>query len=248
MENIKPKEEVVESTTPAPEEEGATQEPVVEETPKEEVQEPSSSTEEEDLSSLIDEEKKHGVPDPDKAKARFEKTFHPPVEEPVVEDFNEGDQPVTRAELDGILAKNTQQVILNSQQTEITNIAGDLAETDDEAELIRAIHSNRVYPANMPLREQLGEAHAVATIKREQAKNGELARKIRSQNSVSRNTATTHRDPQASLEPDMAPDLKASMTRAGYTFNSTQKRYEKTLPNGNILVKEKDKSPYMVEA
>lgn len=205
----------------------------------------NSTLKDENLTALIEAEKKHGKPDPNKARERFLKKQKESEPEEDAEDSNEDERPVTRRELEELLARQAHDSTLENQQGRLLEISRSLAESDDEAELIRAVHANRIFPAGMPLEEQLAEAHVIATAKRTQAKNAEMARKIASQNTVSRNTATTHRDPQAALEPDMAPDLKASMQRAGYTYNGTSRRYEKKLPNGRTLVKEAGKPPYL---
>lgn len=247
MENNNPKDtapeaDAVDTTAPSPE---PTPEPKEDKAPEETPDSSSKTEDKEDLTPLIEEEKKRG-PDPEKAKERIIKKRQ--QEDPQDDDdLDEEDRPMTRAEVQELLNRNTHDTILASQKTEIQNTSEDIAETPEEAELIRTIHANRVYPVGMSIREQMQEAQAVATIQRERAKNGELARKIQSQNNVSRNTATSHRDPQAPLEPDLAPDLKDSMKRSGYTYNSSNKRYEKKLPNGKILLKEKDKAPYLAE-
>lgn len=205
--------------------------------------EAEGSTSTEDLTALIEAEKKHGKPDPAKARERIEKKFKPVQEEEEEED--EEERPVTRRELAEMLARQAHENTLISQEDTIIELSESLGQTSQEAELIRSIHANRIFPVGMPLREQLAEAAAIANVKRVEARNAELTRKIQSQNTVSRNTATTHRDPQANLEPDMAPDLKVSMQRAGYIYNSSSRRYEKKLPNGKTLVKENGKPPYL---
>lgn len=234
-------EVVTEPEAPTPE---VTPEPAAEPVPEETPDSSSQEENAEDLTALIAEEKKHGKPDPQKARERFEKKRQ--REEPEEDEYiDEDEKPVTRRELQEMLAEQAHRNALESQQDAIAEISESLAESPSEAELIRTIHANRVFPAGMSLREQMMEAQAIATVKRTQAKNAELARTIKSQQTVSRNTATTHRDPQAALEPDLAPDLKASMQRAGYTYNNTARRYEKVLPNGKILVKEPNRPPYL---
>jgi hypothetical protein len=144
-----------------------------------------------------------------------------------------------------MLAEERRQITLQANETHLNALSLELAENPQEAELIREIHKNRVFPEGSSLEDQIQESHAIANYKRIQAKNSELSRKVASQQNASRNTATTHRDPQASVEPDMAPDLKASMKRAGYTYNNQARRYEKKLENGKTLVKEANKPPYL---
>ena len=204
---------------------------------------PQSSSTDEDLTALIEAEKKHGKPDLAKARERIERKLKPVQEEE--EEQDEDERPVTRRELADMLAEQVHRNTLVTQEDSIVELSESLGQTSQEAELIRSIHANRIFPVGMPLREQMAEAAAIANVKRVEARNAELTRKIQSQNTVSRNTATTHRDPQVSLEPEMAPDLKVSMQRAGYIYNSTSRRYEKKLPNGKTLVKEPNKAPYL---
>lgn len=238
MEN-NPTETTQEVAVESAEAETTTQEPATNDA------QPDSSSTEEDLTALIEEEKKRGKPDPTKARERFEKKAKREEEEPE-EDVDEDDRPLTRREMMEMLAEQNHRTNLENQADSIQKLSEEYAQTTQEAELIRSIHANRIFPVGMSLREQMAEAAAIANVKRTEARNAELARKIQSQNTVSRNTATTHRDPQAGTEPDLAPDLKASMVRAGFTYNSTSRRYEKKLPNGTTLVKEPGKPPYQV--
>lgn len=206
---------------------------------------PQGSSTEEDLTALIEAEKKRGKPDPAKARERIERKLNSEPEDE--EEIDEEERPVTRRELAELLARQAHETTLTTQEDTIVELSESLGQTSQEAELIRSIHANRIFPVGMPLREQLAEAAAIALVKRTEARNSELARKIQSQNTVSRNTATTHRDPQANLEPELAPDLKVSMQRAGYIYNNTSRRYEKKLPNGKTLVKENGKPPYLAD-
>lgn len=228
----------------------AVESPQAETTPAEVTQEtpaeptPSTSKEPtEDLTALIETEKKRG--DSRRGFDRVKKKREQVEEEPD-EPEDDSARPVTRKELEDIIAKERQAAYSTAYADRITELSEELGETPQEAELIRTIHANRVFPADMPLRDQLSEAHAIASYKRMQARNGELARAVLSQQTATRSTATTHRDPQAAAEPTLAPDVQASLKRAGYTFNSMNRRYEKKLPNGKTLVKEGNRPPYTV--
>lgn len=211
----------------------------------EEASENSSSTTEEteDLAALIEAERKSGKPDPEKARERFLKKRQ---EESGGDDDFEPQGTLTREEVEKMIAERTREVFVEANSSQIDSLAASIAESAQEAELIKEVHKNRIFPAGMSLRDQLSEAHAIANYKRNQAKTAEMARKIQSQETAYRNTATTHRDPQPAVEPDMAPDLKASMQRAGYTYNGQQKRYEKKMPNGKTLVKYPNQQPRLL--
>jgi hypothetical protein len=152
---------------------------------------------------------------------------------------------MSREDIERLVAERTQQIYKEVNRDRLLGAVNNLAESPKEAELMMLTIQNRIFPEGMSAEDIALETHAIVTAKRTQAKAVELARKVQSSANASRNTATTQRDPQASPAPGMAPDLAASMQRAGYTYNGQLKRYEKTLPNGKILVKESGKPPYL---
>jgi hypothetical protein len=231
--------ETVESTDAPATEVEAPQEPVAE-APAETTPEPDSTSTEDDYDALIEDEKKRGVPDPEKAKERFiSKKEVLDEDEPEDED----DKPMTKREAREFLAQQSHQTLVESNTERIIDYSESIADSPQQAEYMRQLHKNRTYPSGMSIREQMEEVYATANFKREQAKNIELARKIQSQDTASRDTATTHRDPQAGTEPKLESDMKTSLTRVGYTFNNQTRNYEKKLPNGNLLVTPDGKNP-----
>jgi hypothetical protein len=234
-----------ESSTPTVETDAVTEVPATEE-PKAgepDSSENSTSTTEEDLTSLIEEEKRQGKPDPEKARERFLESRQ--KEEP--EEPDDKDKPLTRREQEEMLAEMTRNAEINANQDRIFEYSNNFAETPQEAELIREIHKNRVFPSTMSIRDQVAEAHAIANAKRIQAKNVELTRAVQHGNTVSRDTAQTHRDPQASPQPGLPADMETSLKRSGYVYNSQEKRYEKTLPNGTVIATTDGKNPQPVK-
>lgn len=214
----------------------------------EEVDETSSddsSSQEVDYDKLIEEERSGGKPDPVKARERFEKSRNQPepTEQELDVDLDDEDRPMTRREAREFLAQQSHQTLVESNTERIMDYSEAIADSPAEAAYIREIHKNRVFPANMSLREQIAEAHAVATYKRTQSKAAELARAVRSAETKSHNSAASHRDPQASPAPKLGADLTASLKRSGYTYNNQNQRYEKTLPNGKTLWTKDGKNP-----
>jgi hypothetical protein len=194
----------------------------------------SSSSQETDYEALIEAERK---PDPDKAKEAFRKREEKrKQEETVVEEevIIEEDKPLTRKELDTYLARKTHEIIAEANAERIQEIATSIAESDGEARFIMEIHKNRVFPEGMSIREQLEEAKAIATAKRVAAKNVELARKVNSKETASKDTSTGTYETTTS-EPKLSADLKNSLRNAGFTFDNTLKVYTKTLPNGKKM-------------
>lgn len=198
----------------------------------------SSSSQETDYEALIEAERK---PDPEKAKEAFKKRQEKRIEH--VPETNEDDEevdedkPLTRKELEAYLARRTQEIVATANAERIQEIATELAESDGEARYIMEIHKNRVFPEGMPLKEQIAEAHAIATAKRNQAKLTEVARKVTSKETASKDTSTGVPDTTSS-EPKIAADVKQSLRNAGFTYDNTRKTYVKTLPNGKIMYRD----------
>ena len=195
----------------------------------------TSSSQDTDYDALIEAEKK---PDPEKAKEAFKKRQEKRTEH--VSETEEGDEesdedkPLTRKEIDAYLARKTQTIVAEANAERITEIATELADSDGEARFIMEIHKNRIFPEGMTLRDQLSEARAIASYKRMSAKNVELARKVQSKETASKDTSTGTQETTSS-EPKISADLKASLRNAGFTFDNTLKIYTKVLPNGKKM-------------
>jgi len=231
--------ETVESTDATPE-----VTPEETEATEEEVAEDISSTTETDYETLLEDEKKRGKPDPEKAKERFVKKRA--EEEEYEEEVDDEDKPLTRREAREFVAQQSHQILVESNAERINELSESVSDSPAQAAYIREIHKNRVFPAGMSLKEQIAEAHAIADYKRVQSKASEMAKTIKSQETASRDTATTHRDPQVGLAPKLDADMKQSLNRAGYSFNNKTRQYEKTLPNGKMLVTPDGKNPKLV--
>jgi hypothetical protein len=202
----------------------------------EESQDDSSSSQETDYEALIEAERK---PDPEKAKEAFRKRQEKRQEE--TEDTNDDgeseDKPMTRKDIDEYLARKTQMIVAEANAERITEIANELADTEGEARFIMEIHKNRIFPEGMTLRDQLSEARAIASYKRMSAKNAELARKVISKETASKDISTGTQESNTS-EPKVSADLKASLTNAGFLYDNTHKTYVKTLPNGKKMFRD----------
>lgn len=207
----------------------------VAETATNEESQDSSSTQETDFEALIEAERK---PDPEKAKEAFKKRQEKRIEH--VSETEEGDddsdedKPLTRKEIDAYLARKTQTIVAEANAERITELAKEMAESDGEARFIMEIHKNRIFPEGMTLREQLSEAHAIASYKRTVAKNVELARKVTSKETASKDTSTGVPETTSS-EPKISADVRNSLRNAGFIYDNTLKTYVKTLPNGKKM-------------
>lgn len=197
--------------------------------------EESSSSQDTDYEALIEAERK---PDPEKAKEAFKKRQEKRVEhvsEPEEgDDEPDEDKPLTRKEMDAYLARRTQEIVAEANAERIQEIATSIAESQGEARYIMEIHKNRVFPEGMSMREQLEEARAIATAKRLAAKNVELARKVNSKETASKDTSTGIQETTSS-EPKLSADHKVSLRNAGFSYDNTLKTYVKALPNGKKM-------------
>lgn len=192
-----------------------------------------SSSTQTDYEALIEAERKA---DPNKAKEAFKKRQEKRKEEIETHEEEEDvdDKPMTRREIEEYLARRTQEIVATANSERIQEIASTIADSEGEARFIMEIHKNRVFPEGMSIREQLEEAKAIATVKKVNAKNAELARKIASKETASKDTSAGI--PQiSSLEPKLSADLKGALRNAGFVYDNTTKLYLKTLPNGKRM-------------
>jgi len=154
------------------------------------------------------------------------------------DDTDEDDKPITRKDLDAVVQSTRQNLTKEFYATQITEIAKELSESDDEAAAIVEVHKSRTFPAHLSLRDQLEEVHAIVNRKRLISKNSELARANRSKETASNDSAGTYRDGQEGTAPKMSTSDTQAYERAGFIYDAKDKLYKKKLPNGNILIKD----------
>lgn len=203
-------------------------------------QEDSSSQKKEpeiDYEAELEIEKKRGLPDPEKAKEAFKKRKEKREAEEGEETEEEDDKPLTRKDLSSI----RQSVAKEMYADRVQEIAQRLSSSDAEARLIVEIHKNRTFPEGMPLPEQLEEAYVIANRKKILSTTAELKRALLSKDTVSKNTAGTHRDNVTTTTPKMSTADSAAYTRAGFTFDPKLKVFKKKLPNGFLFKDPKTK-------
>lgn len=154
------------------------------------------------------------------------------------DDEDDEEKPLTPRQLQKVLEERDQKTERRLMGAQIQEIARDLADSEDEAELIVEIHNNRTFPSHLSIREQLEEAHAIANRKKLVSKNSELKRALRSKETASNDAATTHRDPQVGTAPKLSESDKASYKRAGFVYDATARIWKKKLPTGKYLCKD----------
>lgn len=166
--------------------------------------------------------------------------------EEVVEVDIDEDKPITSKELQRILAENTQQTEKRLNKSQVIEFAKGLAESQDEIDAIVETHSNRHFPSDLSLSEQVEEAYAIVNRKKLISTNKELKRALLSKETASNDTATTHRDPMQGTAPKLSPNDTASYKRAGFSFDTKDKVWKKKLPSGKFLIKDpKSKNTYI---
>lgn len=218
----------------APETEVEVEEQPEKEAPQEPTEEPGAkNTENEiDYDAEIEEERKKGKPDPEKAKEAFLKRQAKREQESTVE--NDDDKPLTKRELQEILA--AQRVEL--QMKDAISFATQLAGSEKEALLIVEKWKNRTFPPTLSLQEQIEEAFAITHRKKILGERNEAIRALKAKSNVSTNAATTHRDAPQSTEPKISPQDATALKAAGFLWNGVSRRYERKLPNGDLLYRD----------
>jgi hypothetical protein len=235
------KEETVEETDVVEETTETEEEASEQET---EEQSEDESTSQFDYDAEIEAERKRG-PDPLKAKEAFEKRKE--KREHGEDEFEDDeDKPITKKDLLSILQQQQSGFLRETHADKIVSIAGELAESDKEAQYIIALHKNRTFPQDLSLKEQLEECHAIATRKKLLATNSELARSLKAKSSVVTNSATTHRDPMKGTAPKMSASDEASYKRAGFIYDSKTRQWKKKLGKGFLIKDPKTKKSFFV--
>ena len=154
------------------------------------------------------------------------------------QDDEEDDKPLTRREATALFEKQRLESQKEGQAERVMEVAMELAESKEEAELIAEIHKNRQFPTYLTVREQVEEAQAIANRKRDISKTSELKRALKAKEGVSKDSAGTYRDGQEGTKPKLTPQDDASYKRAGFAYESKDKVWKKKLPNGKFLIKD----------
>lgn len=199
-----------------------------------------------DLDAEIEAERKKGVPDKKKAAEAFNKRKAKNTDKPNEEEFvdeeddeieeDDDDKPMTRREAREFM-ETTRKAAL---ETQAFSLAKQLASSDKEAELIVLKWQNRSFPPGTTLNEQIHEAFAVTHSKRLIKQREEAIRALNNKDHVNRNGAGNHQTPPPGKEPKMRAVDAAAIKASGFTFNNISRRFEKKLPNGKIIFKDKN--------
>lgn len=158
------------------------------------------------------------------------------------------DKPLTAKDLQRLMAEERETTQKMLQESETKKLAEGLSENPTEQALILEVYKNRSFPAHLSLSEKLEEAYLIANKDRVFGENKELKRALLGKRTVSKDTASTQQDEPAGSKPKLAPADAQEYERTGYTWNDKQRRWQKKLSNGQILVKEKGKGTRVVSA
>ncbi len=180
-----------------------------------------------DYDAELERERK-GKPDPKKARVAFKERTEK-REETIDED-----QPLTRKDLVTMEAKVRNEFYADRA----LEIAKGMAGNEKEAELIIEKWRNRTFPSHLTLKEQLEEAYVITHRKKILGQNSELKRALKTRDNVNRNPAGTHHEPSEGNEPQIPAPERQAFAAVGFLWNNKSRRYEKKLPNGNILVRD----------
>lgn len=147
------------------------------------------------------------------------------------------DKPLTKTELESVLAKDRQINQKLIQQNRIDEVSKNLAHDDPAlAGLIKEIHKNRTWPITIPLEEQLEEALAIAHRKKILGERDEMARALKGKQGVNNNPASGHQDPRPGTESKLSPQDTQAIQESGLIWSAQHRRFEKKLQNGQTLV------------
>lgn len=173
------------------------------------------------------EKERKGKPDPEKAKLAFK-------ERQSKKEDGEEEKPLTRAELDEILAQDRKDRVSDTA----LQLAKGMATSDKEAQLIHEKWKNRTFPPNLTLSEQMEEAYAITHRKKLIGERNEALRALKGKEGVNSDAASAHQDEPQGGEPKLPAQDKQAILDAGFKFNNTSRRFEKKLKNGSILIRD----------
>lgn len=151
------------------------------------------------------------------------------------EDEEESEKGMTRAEVQAMMDSNNK----TAQASEIKDIVSKMSDNDKVQELIILTHKNRTYPSNLSLKQQLEEAFLTANKGKILGENQELKRALTGNKNASTDGSQTHQDSPPGSKPKLSASTQAELTRLGYKWNGTSKRFEKKV-KGGVRVRHED--------
>ena len=158
-----------------------------------------------------------------------------PKTEVIEEEIDEENQPMTRKDFAEFQAQERQRIQNEYNKHQIQEVAGNIAETDDEKQAILAVHANRIFPEEMSVKDQLEEVKLVVNKDKIFGENSELKRALNSKANSSKEFISGQHDSIESKagEPKLSGNRKEILK--DFTFNKATKQYEKKLSSGVLV-------------
>ena len=179
-----------------------------------------------DYEKLRQEEEERGKkPDTQAARLAFEERERKRKEKGEEDDE---DKPLTRREFNELTAQNQTTLHKTFQETNALTIARANTSSEAEAQAVMAFWRNRVVPSGN-LEEDVMFAIGGLNRKVLASKNGELARALKNKDSISRDSATTHKDAPAASEPKISPADAQAYKSAGFAWDGKMRLYKKRM-------------------
>ncbi len=157
------------------------------------------------------------------------------------------DQPLTASKLEEILARDREQNRKEVRNVQATEIAGKLATTEMEKNLIVEVWKNRTFPEHLTLDEQIEEAYAIANRKKLVGERNEALRALRGKGNINNNAAGAHHDAPKAGEPKLSSADQAGITGAGFVWNGVTRRHEKKLGRGLLIIDPQTKKTRLIK-
>lgn len=146
--------------------------------------------------------------------------------------------PLTKEELEELLTRERQATEKRFEEQESIRMARELARSDAEAELTLELHKSTTFPPHFTMRDRIRAAHAMANREKIIGEREEALRALRGKEGVSRDATTGFFDSLPGSEPKLSSQDAQAIKDAGFIWNGTSRRFEKKLPNGNIVIRD----------
>lgn len=148
---------------------------------------------------------------------------------------DDDDRPLSRKEYKELREQDRKLTLTREAET----LAANMSTNPTMRDLIIEKWKNRSFPADLTLQEQIEECYLAANKKRILGENNELKRALRGKNGINRDASGSQQDVSAnSSAPKLPANDAREIARLGFKWNPTVRRFEKTLSNGNMIVKD----------
>ncbi|MEK7578128.1 MAG: hypothetical protein AAB456_00185 [Patescibacteria group bacterium] len=182
------------------------------------------------------------------ADRRFKESERKRKEEDEGTGDNPDDKPLTASQLEQILSRDREANRKEVRNVQATEIAGKLATSEVEKNLIVEVWKNRTFPEHLTLDEQIEEAYAIANRKKLIGERNEALRALRGKDNINTNPAATHHDAPKAGAPKLSPADQTATTAAGFIWNGVTRRYEKKLARGLLIIDPQTKKTRLIKA